>query len=115
MEEANKQNPQYLLTVLTKTEKDADKAKETLIKGGADISLTESLGQRDLVHSIAGEKRLYLTSFTFNTAQEKVTRIDEELRHETAICRYLLTRWRVTNDNKKDKKTKAKKAKENNV
>jgi len=115
MEETNKEKTQYLLTVLTKADKDAEKAQEILKKEEADVSITEPLGQRDLVHSIAGERQLFLTSFTFTVAPESLKKIDEELRQETEICRFLLTRWRLTPEDKKSAGKKKKEKKEEDV
>jgi len=115
MEETNKEKTQYLLTVLTKADRDADKAKEILLREGASVSLTEPLGQRELAHSVAGCHQLFLTSFTFTVAPESLKKIDEELRQETEICRFLLTRWRLTPEDKKSAGKKKKEKKEEDV
>lgn len=111
MEETTNNKTQYLLSVLTKTEGDASKVKAILDKEEAVISLTEPLGQRELAHPIAGERQLFLTSYTFQADPSSLKKIDEDLRHESEICRFLVTKWKITPE--KDSSRKKNKKEEN--
>lgn len=84
----------YLLSALVKDAK-ALANLETFIKAsGATVAKGEDLGLKQLAYPINKHTELRLISIFLHAESQLVRKLNQELRHEEDVVRYLLTHWR---------------------
>lgn len=83
----------YLLTAFVKTDAAADQLIALVKSAGVDIKKTENLGNRNLVYPIKKQTQLILVSIFFQAIAPTIVRLNQQLRHEELVYRYLLTTW----------------------
>ena len=84
----------YLVSALVQKDKALDHLVEFLKKAGCEIKKTENLGVKSLYVRINKHNSLTLISVFFTAPGAVAHKLQQTLRHEEAIERFLLTTWR---------------------
>lgn len=98
MENVEQSNRLYLLTTLIKEEKDFDQIVSAVKAAGATVVKTENLGERTLAFPVKKHRALILASIFFTATSGEVKAINQELKSEEAVFRFLLTDWKADPD-----------------
>ncbi|HUD20501.1 MAG TPA: 30S ribosomal protein S6 [Candidatus Saccharimonadales bacterium] len=83
----------YLISILTQEESALDEFVQTVEKAGGVIKKSESLGRKTLAYSINKHPELILMSIFCELDSDQVKPLEQTLKHEDYIERYLLTKW----------------------
>lgn len=92
--EINEGERLYLLSALVETEADFDKLVAFMKATDVTIKKTENLGSRPLFVKINKHSSLLLTSIFFTSEPATANQLQETLKHEENVARFLLTTWR---------------------
>lgn len=84
----------YLLSALVKDDAAFEDLQNFLKKAQLTIKKSESLGRRMLAYPINKERELTLVSVFFTADPKIIPELDQSLRHEESLERFLLTTWK---------------------
>ncbi len=84
----------YLVSALVQKDEALDELTAFLKKAGCDIKKTENLGVKTLYVPINKHNSLTLVSVFFTAPAAVAHKLQESLKHEEAVERFLLTTWR---------------------
>lgn len=94
--EAPAQTQLYLLSALGKDASVLDHLAEQLKKHEVVIKKTEDLGMKKLAYPINKQTDLNLVSIFFEAPGAVAYALENQLRHEEEVERFLLTRWNAS-------------------
>lgn len=104
-------NQLYLISALVQEDKNLETLKKHVGQVGT-IVKEENLGTRQLAYPINKHNQLTLVSVFFNCSPSGIAALEQELRHEEEIERYLLTTWKGDINSPKRKSARKAVAKE---
>ena len=84
----------YLISALVKNDEALEKVASFIKESGAEVKKAENLGIKSLVFPINKNHQLTLVSVFFTAESKTANKLQETLRHEEFIERFLLTTWR---------------------
>lgn len=90
--------PLYLLSALTKEAGALDELKKFVTDAGATVVKAEDLGSRKLAFPINKHAELTLVSVFFSADGAASHALQEALRHEEWVERFLVTTWNASPD-----------------
>lgn len=97
----------YLLSALVSDSPKALKELNDLVVSlGSNIEKAEDLGARRLAFAVNGHRQLSLVSVFFKTDRQTIKTLEGELRHAETIERFLLSSWRASLEDPKQRASK---------
>ena len=85
----------YLVSALVESNAALTTLSDFIKNAGATVIKTEDLGPRRLAFPIEKKSELTLISVFFTTEPSIAHTLEEKLRHESSVKRFLLTKWAV--------------------